>query len=358
MATRSRTSAPSLALLVSSVSGGEAPEQLSRIQSINYGVSFPKETVQQYGNTAPISREAISPPEVTLDFSYYVTSVDNEAALGLNADVPTQSILKYILDNTLDEKNYYVAVAPDGSDANGLTGADVKVKGFGNGFINSFSVEGAVGSFPTSTVNVIASNMVAYPDGVSEQIPAVDPTTGVRITGVNFTIPTLETDWDATAQPKVIRPGDISLTLTSATGLFHDVATACVQSFALNIDLNREPLNCLGSKFPRSREITFPIEATLQVDILANDVVSGDLTQFICLTGLYNADITMRKPVCTGVGDVAAKYSMRNMSLESQNWSTQYGVLGETITLNYSAFVGGSGDLTNGVFLSGLIVTA
>ncbi len=357
MATRSRTASASLALLVQSVSGGEAPEQLSRVQSINYGVSIPKETVQQYGNTAPISREQINPPEVTLDFSYYVTTVDNEWALGLYVTTGDQSVLKYILDNTQDEKNYYVFVAPDGADANGLTGADGKVKGFGNGFINSFSVEGAVGSFPTSTVSVIASNIVAYNDGVSEPVPAVDPTTGVRITGANFTIPTLTSDW-AVEQPKVIRPGDITVNLASATGLFHNVATACVQSFALNVNLNREPLSCLGSKFPRSREITFPIEATLQVDILANDIVTGDLTQFVCLTGLYNADITMRNSVCNGTGDTMIRYSMRNMSLESQNWSTQYGVLGETITLNYTAFVGGSGDLANGLFVSGLLASA
>ncbi len=351
---RNTTKSPSLALLVSSVSGGDAPQQLGRIQSINYGVSFPKETVQQYGNTAPISREAINPPEVTLDFSYYITSIENEYLLGLNTDTTTQSVLKYILDGTQNEKNYYVAVAPDGADANGLTGADLRVKGFGNGFINSFSVEGAVGSFPTSTVSVVASNIVSYPDGVSERVPAIDPTTGARVVGVNFTIPTLYADNGAPGiQPKVIRPGDITVNLSSATGLFHDVGTACVQSFALNMNLAREPLNCLGSDFPRSKEITFPIEATLQVDILANDIVTGSVDQFACLTGLYNADITMRTSVCNGTGSVMAKYTMRNMSLESQNWSTQYGVLGETITLNYTAFAGGSGDLANGIFLSG-----
>lgn len=354
MATRNTTKAASLAILAgpSPATGTHSSlTQIHRIQSADYGWEITKEPINQYGQMAPLSREAIDPPTVNLNFSYYITGIDNESALGFYT-IGTQSFLKYILDGSQDDRNYFVFVAPEGADANGLTGADGKVKSFGNGFINSYAVEAAVGSFPTASIGILASNMVGHLDGVAEQIPAVNPDTGIRMTGINFTIGTIGPSAGG-SHPSVILPGDIIMTMSRATGLFHDVSVGCPQSFSLNVNLNREPLQCLGSKFPRSQELVYPIEATLQVDMLSTDIISGDLSTYRCLTGLYNVDIAFRAPSCTGTGAVSMGISVKNIDLQSQNWSTTYGVLGETMTLNYIGYVGGSGDLNNGVYMSG-----
>lgn len=350
---RQTTKASNMALFAStSATGTQSLTQLYRIQSLSYNLAIEKETVNQYGNTAPISRIQVNPPTVGLDFSYYIAGVNNEAALGFHVG-GTQSILKNILDLTRDEQNYFVFIAPDGTDANGLSGADGKVKSFGNSVINSFSIEAAVGSFPTASVSVTASNIVGHLDGVAEQIPSIDISTGIRITGVNFTIPPIETN-AGTTQPKVIRPGDTLLTLTSCTGLFHDISTACVQSVSLSVNLNREPINCLGSRFPRKREVTYPIEATLQLEVLSNDIISGDLSTFQCLSGAYNADISFRENVCNGTGSNSMGISIKNIFFDGQSWATSFGALGETLTLNYTAFIGDSGDSTNGIMISGV----
>lgn len=352
---RNRTTSANLALLVgpTPATGSHAAglDQILRIQSLSYSFDNPKENIQQYGSAASIARETTNPPNVSLNFSYYVTSIDNEVNIGFYPG-GDQSCLKYILDKTQDEKNYFVFVAPDGADATGLTGADGRVKGFGNGFVNSYSIEGAVGGFPTASVAVQCSNMTAHADGVSEQIPAVDTTTGLRITGQTFTIGTLSGNFSG-SQPKVIRPGDITLDLSNAGGLFHSVPSGCVQSFSINFDLNREPINCLGSRFPRAREVQFPVDVNFQVEMLANDIVTGDLSQFICQTGLYNASIAFKAPSCSGDGARQVGITLKNLSLESQNWTTQVGGVGETLSISWLGQIGGTGDLSNGMFMSG-----
>lgn len=353
---RNRTTSANMALLVgpTPATGSHAAglDQILRVQSLTYSFDNPKENVQQYGNAASISRETTNPPNVNLNFSYYMTSLDNEVNLGFYPG-GDQSCLKYILDKTKDEKNYFVFIAPEGADADGLSGADGKVKGFGNGYVNSYSIEGAVGSFPTASVSVQCSNMTSHADGVAEQIPAVDTTTGLRITGQNFTVNTLSGNFSGT-QPKVIRPGDITLNLTNAGGLFHAVSSGCVQSFSINFDLNREGISCLGSKFPRAREIQFPVDVNFQVEMLANDIVTGDLAQFLCSTDTYRADISLNAPSCSGNGAKQIGISLKNLSLEGQNWSTQVGGVGETLSISWLGQIGGTGDLNTGLFMSGV----
>jgi hypothetical protein len=333
---------------------GSALTQLTRVTSITVNIEDQREDVVQYGNINPIGKERVGSPTVTLDFSYYVAGADNENALGFNLN-GAQSMLRWILDKTRDERNYFVFIAPEGQDAAGLTGADGKVKSFGNGFISSYSIQGSVGSFPTATVQVQLSNAVAHTDGVAEQIPAIDFTTGLRVTGNTFTIPTVITSWAGVSgtQPNVTRPGDISLDLSAASGWFYSIPSGCVQSFNLTVPMNRQPIQCLGQTFAKSRDLTFPIVATLQVEMYAGDYVADSLDQIICRTGTYTANLTFREPNCQGTGSRALGFTLKGMSLDSENETTNN--IGEVITLNYSIPIGGTGDTTRGVYLSGIV---
>ena len=360
---RSRTISQSLALLVglnSAVVTGDHGSNLGTLfglQSLNWSQTIPRQDVPVYGKFAPIAREIVESPEVTLDFSYNLSDLDNELLLGLNYD--GAAALTKLLNRTEDEKNYFILVAPEGSDAVGLGGssAGINVWGIGNGFLNSYSIEGAVGGFPTASVQIQGLNLRSYTGGNNQEIPAINPTTGLEIAGAYFTIPTVPDQTVGYGKVAVIKPGDITLDLSSAGGLFNDYTNSiCVQSFQVNFDLSRTPQNCLGSKFAVTRDIQFPVNVNFQVEMLTKDMTTGSLAQYLCSTGIKNATIYMKNAICgTGTPQTTLiQIDLRNITLESQAWSTSVGSEPQTLTTNWIAQIGGSGDSANGLFLSGL----
>lgn len=363
---RTRTVSQNIALFAGLVSAtgenGSNLAQIYELQSLDYAWSNPKQDVQIYGLAAPIARETTESPEVTLDFSYLFSNVDVPYFLGFNVDNGAVSILSYILDGTRDEKNYFVFIAPDGQDAVGLGGASsgIGIVGIGNGFINSYSIEGAVGGFPTASVQIQGLNIKTYTGGISQQIPAINPTTGIEITGKTFTVPTVtnyrELDTPPGTLPVVIRPGDIALTLSSAGGIFADYTAPCVQSFNISFDMNRQPIQCLGSRFAASRSIAFPINVNFEVEFLAKDIITGSLSNYLCGTGRYQASLSFKKPSCSGNGTEQIGVSLRNISLEGQQWSSSVGGDPQTLKTTWVGQVGAAGDNVNGLFMSGNIV--
>jgi len=357
---RNRIISPSMALFVSSgaaqtghaITGGLL--RLNRLTSLDYSFENPKENVTVYGKTASLLRDTAAPPTVSLSFSYYLLGKLNESNLGFDTNGTTPALAS-IISRVKDEKNYFVYIAPEGDDADGKTaGPTGNVVGIGNAYISSYSFEAAVGAFPTASVQVQGLNLRSYSATTSQPIPAVDPTTGLNITGVGntFSIPAIAAP--AGSGVAVIRPGDISVSLANIVGLVNDIPSAAVQSVSMNFDLNLEGQQALGSRFDRVKNMTFPIDVTLQVEVLAGDFINSNLADFLCTTGGYTASVNMRLPNCSGLGTVGAGFTLRNLSLESQNWSTTAGSASQTMSLSFLTQIGASGDTSNGLFISGL----
>lgn len=353
---RIRVISPSQALYVgpSPSTGAHASgtvKQLHRVQSVNYDFSLNREDVTQFGNLAAIDRVQTQAPDVSLDFSYLVTDVVNEERLGFVVD-GSVSCISGLLSKASDDKNYFILTTPQGSDANGsATGpANGSVVGIGNGFISSYSTEGSVGSFPTASVSVEALHLQGYASGVAQPIPAVNPVNGQSIAAVNFTLPAAVSG--NVGQATALQAGDITLSLGNST-LLVDTTDLCIQSYSLSFDLAREAIECLGSKYAKAREITFPINVSLQVEALMGDAITGKLNNITCNDAGYNMTVTLRKPSCAGNGDVAVRYTIKNAKLDSQSWSSSVGPA-QTVTMNWTAQIGGPEDLANGLFISGL----
>lgn len=351
---RTRVISPSQALYVgpSPASGSHVSgvQQIHRVQSVNFDFNISREGVGQLGSLAEIDSVQTSAPEVSLDFSYLVTDVANEEKLGFVVD-GSVSCISGLLSKAEDEKNYFILTTPQGSDANGnATGpANGSVVGIGNGFLSSYSTEGAVGGFPTASINVEAIHLQGYGSGIDQPIPAVNPVNGQSIVGVNFTIPAAVSG--EVGQSTALQAGDITLSLGNSA-LLLDATDLCVQSYSLSFDLSREAIECLGSKYAKSKEITFPIDVSLQVEALMGDLVTGKLNNLTCNDVGYNMSVTLKQPSCNGDGDVAVVYNMRNAKLDSQSWSTSIGPA-QTVSMNWSAKIGGPEDLANGLFISG-----
>lgn len=326
-------------------------KQLFRIQSINHSFNFNEENVSQYGAVAAIDRVETEAPTVELDFSYYVVDMINELNLGFSPNTGS-SFVGSILSETTHEKNYFIFITDKGTDASGATAADGAVIGFGNGFISSYSIEAAVGGFATANVTVSASNIAGFEDGVAEDIPAVNPTTGERITGTTFTLPAPTSNAHAN-QPSVIRKGDISLDFTDAGALFQDLTTVCPQSFSISFDFAREPVDCLGSRFASSKDPQFPIDVTMTVEFYASDIATGDLASLLCNRPSYNPVVTLTQPSCDGSGATAAQFTVKNAKLQSQSWTSSIGPA-ETVSVTFLGQISNANDTTNGLTASGV----
>jgi hypothetical protein len=323
--------------------------QLHRIQSEDHGFSVKRQEISQYGVLAPIDRAALEAPAVDLSFSYLCTDVINESRMGLTVNLAT-SVLSGILSNFSDEKNYFILTVPEGNDADGFAYGSGSVIGIGNGFLNSYSIEGSVGNFPIASVKIEGLNMKGYASGINQPIPAVNPLNGNEIVGVNFTLP--QATSGSVGQATALRPGDITLNLGSAA-LFVDLSGISVQSFNCSFDLNREPVQALGYKYARSKEVQFPINVNFNVDVLAGDLTTGSISTILCDETKYDASIVMKKPSCDGSGDVAVQLTLKNIKLESQQYKGSIGPA-QAISIQWVGQIGGPQDLANGLYLSGV----
>ena len=113
--------------------GVNSIKQLHRVQNANYSFNISRTDVNQFGELAAIDRIITDTPTVALDFSYYLSNFANEEALGLNVagDIATlgggdpfgdgeglTTALKFFLDGSKDQRNYFIQTSSEGTDAN------------------------------------------------------------------------------------------------------------------------------------------------------------------------------------------------------------------------------------------------
>lgn len=344
------------------------PVQLKRVQSANYGFDIARTDVNQFGDLAAVDRVILESPTVNFDTSWYLCNFFNEDKIGLSVNTDTlmsantfYGILGDVLSSYAGERNYYVRVVSDGSDAdsvatgilNSTEGKKNSVIGIGNGFLSNWSAEAAVGGFPTASVTVEGLNINFVTGSTTGFIPAVSPTDGSQITTYTYALSGANSESESADSVKVIKPGEISLSLPGDQGgaMLSDMK---IQSFNCAVDLAREPLQKLGSRFAFSREITFPVTATLSVDALVGELASGRLNEIVD----NNVDQEIIVHMTTGTAGVGAglvdhmAIVMKKAKLDSQSFSQGIGD-NETVTLNWSAQVGDKTDNANGLFLSG-----
>ena len=342
--------------------GSHVPTNLKRIQSANYSFDISRTDVNQFGELARIDAVVLESPTVSFDTSWYLCNFFNEESIGLyvNATDTDTADMKGLLDdilvNNADERNYYVRVVADGSDVVGYestTSANNDTVGIGNGFLSNWSAEGSVGGFPTASVSIEALN-IAFSSGVTGYSPCVSATNGKKNDAANinkeFNLGTeIDSDGGSANSTKVLKPGNIRLTLPDSQG-GADLTDVKVQSFNASVDMAREPLQKLGSRFAYAREITFPITASLSVDCIAGDLTDGNLADMI------DADPDQTIIVYLDNDDTSNTYHcaivLKQAKLDNQNLSQGIGD-NQTVSLSWSAQVGSSAQNDRGLFLSG-----
>jgi hypothetical protein len=330
-------------------------QQLTRVQSWDSDFSRSFTDINQYGQLAAIDRIEVEAPTVNMSTSWYPTDGFNEKSIGLSVcgsgQLPT-ALLSGILKKETDEKNYFLLVANEGSDAVGYTGPKTGVFGVGNTYLTSYSLEASVGDVPTASADFEALNFAVYADVTgNNNVPAINPANGVKVNGNFFKLPPATQNSDPN-QITVLRPGDISFALTDTQVKGFAADDIKIQSFTLSTELGRSPIEKLGSRFPFSREIDFPVTASLSVEAQMGDLRNFNLSDLLCEDGFYDMTITLRENSCSGNGDAAIIAQLKGAKLVSENVTTSIGD-NASVTLEYEVSISGPEDLTKGVFISG-----
>ena len=350
--------------------------QFSRVQSCNYNFNIARKDVNQFGNLAAIDRIIVEQPTVGLDFSYLLSDMANEKNLGFSviqgqADTAgitsanaVQSCLSGILTSGfVNTKNYYVRTVTEGNDASAFAGDSAPTTtqgntiGLGNGFLTNYSVNAAVGDFPTvsSTLECLNMNFTA---GNTGKAPGV--TSAGAIAGGVFGLPQADTNpngENTLGRISALRHGDITLTLSKTTGTAYggtDITTAAaIQNFSITMGLNRTPLQKLGSKYAFSREIDFPVTISFSVNALVQDLTTGNLVDVINNDATYDAVVVLAAPASantTLATNEGVGYVLKRLSLDSQEISSSIGA-NKSVTLNFSTQVGSPQQTDRGLFM-------
>jgi hypothetical protein len=346
--------------LVSGVGFTNLVNELFRVQDCGYSFSFSNEPVSQFGDLAPIDYVTNQPPTVNLNFSYVLSNFINEKSLGFTLSSGSSQVgcLSGILTKVSDDKNYFLEINSEGQDAHQTNPTQSNVVGIGNGYISNYSLDASVGSFPTVSVDVEGLNMIIYGAGAYNSIPAINPTNGTQISNVFFELPTGFTNLTGAATNSnsqtisVLRPGDITFNL-GYTDLGASTTDWKVQSVSLSIPMSRESIDQLGSRYAFSKELQTPITATLSVNAVVGDFVTGDIYNLFynCGTDRYNGHLIFKSP-CDTTTQIAG-YLFRGMELVSQEYSTSVGS-NKTISATFNVPIGGPLATGSNILMSGV----
>ena len=361
--------------LYAGTTGDTSPIQLHRVQDVSHSIEVARQDINEFGKLAALSREVIEPPTVGLDFTYYPVDGWNEASglglsvQGVNVSAQTSAVSGIMQQNSTDaEKNYYVLTVPEGEDASSLpegtayTAAkysDMGVIGIGNGYVTSYTLDASVGDIPSVSASVEASNLRFDVSGSGIQNPAISTTDGTAMPGTVIVPKSTTGDLSAAA----LRPGDVTISFGTASlqaggailpGMTSagagGVSGANVQSFSVDLPLSRTPLQRLGNVFPFSRELDFPISATLSVTANLTEIEAGALRDLLC-NEATKRDVTVTMNNRCGAG-TSLIYTFKGAILDSQNMSSTIGD-NKSVELSFSTQIGGASDNENGVFISG-----
>jgi hypothetical protein len=394
-------------------------KKIDRVQSMSYELIEERTNVKQLGKRNFVGQPIINSPTVRIQFDYLTMGLKNEARLGFNVNYPKfehpfdgnepfylnnfkvcvfSGLANRKLERNMredpywpfshrDKRNLFVVVAQEGQDANnaGLVedfsepdiyqlvnqrAPNQHVISFGNCYISSWKTEASVGGFARCSVTYIGENIQFNLSGSGVPTPALDPKTRKELTGIAFVLPETKTE----GGPSVIRPGDITIDITTAiTGEIRNVGLvlddAKINSYVIGVDFDRNDLNSLGYRLPRDREINFPIIVSLDVSMIVGDMDSGSWVDLVNEDEFYNVTIKGKMPICylhhrptghpkqdgipTGENCLAFRYDFLNAKLNKISYDMSIKEH-KKANFNFTTEVDLE-DFTKGFFVSGLL---
>ena len=235
--------------------------------------------------------------------------------------------------------------------------------GFGNCYLQSYSTRGAVGDFPSASVAYNAYNIDFNLSGSGFKAPDINTKTGTPFNVSDVVIPRILAEEGYSA----LQPGDISITTDSFSGLGVDFDKLHIQSYNIDLNLNKVPLDNMGYKFPVDNRPNSPIFANLSIQGIVQSGNSGSLVDLVEINSGYDFTISVDRNGCTGRtgapinagaipikrNDEALRYSFVGAKLENFSYSSSIGD-NKIFDASFSVEVNPDNQ-NNGFFISGVL---
>mgnify|MGYP003639407986 FL=1 len=338
-------------------------EELTRVQSANYGFSITRQDINEYGQLARIDSLVVDPPTVNLDFSYYLTDGFNERALGFYVNTGLAGAAGGFASGHLNDgsgKNFYVTIAGEGEDGVEDSNVPNSTIGVGNAYLSDYSVDLSVGSLPTVTVSLEASNInsdiivTGDAGGFHAASPGITTSDGTSL-GFEAVLPSGVTAYADEAAGKIsaLRPGDVTIDISNTLGqvlskVTTDTDGIHVQSASLSVPLSRTAISKLGTKFDYAKVVDFPVTVTLNVSAIVNEMSENDL-----VTIIDQSQVDVSLLVKNDAGVPAVRYDLKKCDIDSESFSSSIGS-DNSVDMTFTTQIGSATDLVNGVFMSGM----
>ena len=387
---------------------------IDRIQSVSYSINVPHANINQLSTRGLIDRPIINHPTVSLDFAYFLCGTKNEARLGLNVNFPrfeyplegapyyqnnlNVSLLSgffeknknnkikmpsqdFAVNQYRDCRNIYVAVNQEGDDIDkayfreDFTLPDLyqgidedapnyHIISFGNCYLNSYSTNGAVGDFPVAAVSYTSYNVNFDMSGSGFIAPDIETKSG-KLNGSNeVVVPRVLAEEGYSA----LNPGDITVTTDSFSGLGVDFDKLHIQSYNIDINLNKELLPNMGYRFPVDNRPNSPIYANLSLNGIVESGNSGSLVDLVTINSGYDFTIKV-DPNSNCTGSTGAPINAGAIPIMREDEALRYSFVGAQLeNFDYTTDIGGSktfeasfnveinpDDRSTGFFISGVL---
>ncbi len=346
-------------------------EQLERVQSANYSFSISRQDINQFGALSRVDSLVLEAPTVSLDFSYYLTNGFNEATLGFGTGKHTDAFAVGFASGHMTPssgKNFYILTTAEGKDAvDAASDAAKSVIGVGNAYLTDYSLDLSVGSIPTVSCTMEGANIRSQVDVNAARSninsPAIEQSNGADV-GVTATLPAATTG--TAGSISALRPGDVTIAFEGAVNDISDAQDGPfvnldtdgadgihVQSASLSLGMSRTPLERLGTRFPFARTVDFPVQASLSVSAIVNELTAANLIDIIDQQKPITVDLTINKP---GTSNGAMIYKLKGARLDSESFSSSIGA-NKTVDLTFTTQIGGPDDTSNNILVSGSSAT-
>lgn len=353
--------------------------RINRVQSIDYGFSVKRAEINVIGKTARASRPILGPPQISLDFNYFLDGVGNERSMGFDVADQISPAKPLFIEGffnesrAFDSRNIYIVTHNSDLDVRGSTPGGVPaeialglgnpemliddkstnygVLVFQNAYVSNYSSNISVGTIPAASVSCVADNVIYFVSGSGVDVPFLNLKNGTSyVDGTRILIPKhykedvrLYGDSNSAFKPSNIT---IDIQKQTITGIsFH---TEALLSFSLDLPLNRENVSYLGYKLYADRPLQLPIKSSLALGFLDSKRLSGSFLNEVNRDDNYNFEVSFKK----GDGAVALKYVISGARFESFSRSSAIGDNASS-EMNFTVEMDFDKITNNGIFVSG-----
>ena len=220
-----------------------------------------------------------------------------------------------------------------------------------------------MGSFASAAVSYTVYNVSFDMSGSGFMAPDIETKSGTLRNESKVSIPRILADEGYPA----LKAGDITITTDSFSGLGVDFDKLHLQSYSIDINLNKQPLDNMGYKFPVDNRPNSPIFVSLELDGIVESGNSGSLVDLVSINSGYDFTIKVDPTSCTGStaapvnagaiplkrDDEALRYSFVGAKLENFGYDTSIGN-NKVFSASFNVEIDPD-DRSKGFFISGVL---